>query len=69
MNPYGILQKGRKVSSTLVLLCALGGWEAHAATDIWTGASNSFLSAGNWAGASTPVSGDSLVFGAAGAGA
>jgi autotransporter-associated beta strand protein len=37
--------------------------------DTWTGASNTFSTGGNWSGTNTPpVSGDSLVFGAAGAG-
>jgi autotransporter-associated beta strand protein len=48
-----------------VTLCPIG----INGPDIWTGASNTFSTAGNWTGTNAPpVSGDSLVFGAAGAG-
>ncbi len=42
---------------------------AQAATEIWTGATNTWNTAGNWTGTNLPpISGDSLTFNAAGAG-
>ena len=54
---------------SLLALGALGGGAVRAAVVSWIGASDSFSAAGNWTGTNAPpISGDSLVFGAAGAG-
>ena len=55
------------------VFAVLAGWlsltPAEAATETWLGGTSSWSAPGNWAGAnSTPQNGDSLVFGAAGAG-
>ncbi len=75
MNIFTLSQppSRRRASFTLALifaaLLASGRIDAGAAVISWTGATNAFLTPGNWSGNNTPpISGDSLVFGGAGAG-
>jgi autotransporter-associated beta strand protein len=50
-------------------LVGLAANSAQAATETWTGATDTWNTAGNWSGTNLPpISGDSLIFGAAGAG-
>ena len=57
------------VSAAVAGVCALLSHSALSATETWTGATNTWNTAGNWAGTNLPpISGDSLIFGAAGAG-
>ena len=61
----------RAFAAAAISTVALLGSHAQAANgaDTWTGASATWNTGGNWTGANTPpISGDSLVFGAAGAG-
>ena len=52
----------------IILVGALAACAAQAATLTWSGAANNLAGAGNWVGSPTPTSGDSLIFGVAGAG-
>jgi|GEM_PF-2136752 len=53
----------------LAATALLASHAAHAEISTWTGATNTWNSVGNWSGINTPpLSGDSLVFNAAGAG-
>ena len=52
----------------IILAGALAGPAALAASLTWTGGTNSLNSATNWVGNVTPTSGDSFIFGSAGAG-
>lgn len=54
---------------SLAACFSFGVQSARAATETWTGATATWNSAGNWTGTNLPpISGDSLIFGAAGAG-
>ena len=54
---------------SLAAYVSLGMQSAQAATETWTGATTTWNTAGNWTGTNLPpISGDTLIFGAAGAG-
>jgi autotransporter-associated beta strand protein len=50
------------VAGTIAMVSVYGIESAHAANDVWTGATNAYLNASNWTGNNPPVSGDTLVF-------
>jgi fibronectin-binding autotransporter adhesin len=54
---------------SIAALFPLATQSTHAATETWSGATATWNTAGNWTGTNLPpISGDSLIFGAAGAG-
>jgi autotransporter-associated beta strand protein len=67
MKPLHIASNHRLLSIAIAAL--LASQLVQAATETWTGATNTWNTSGNWSGTNLPpISGDSLIFGAAGAG-